>query len=121
MAEHNALGKEGESIATEFLIKQGYSIRHRNWRSGRKELDIVAEKEKELIVVEVKSRSNIIFAEPQDAVNEKKIRRIVAATDTYIKKFCLDIPVRFDIITIVRDKNSYTIEHIKEAFYPPVW
>lgn len=121
MAEHNALGKDGESIATEFLIKHEYSIRHRNWRSGRKELDIIAEKNEELIVVEVKSRSNTAFANPQDAVNEKKIRRIVAATDTYIKKFRLDIPVRFDIITIVGDKDSYTIEHIKEAFYPPIW
>lgn len=121
MAEHNTLGKNGEDAAANYLTDHGYRILHRNWRSGRKELDIVAEKENEIIVVEVKSRKNTEFALPEDAVNEKKIRRIVAATDAYLRKFCLDMQVRFDIITIVGEKNNFKIEHIKEAFYPPIW
>lgn len=121
MAEHNILGLFGEEEAAAYLEKERYIIRHRNWRSGKKELDIVAEKEGELIVVEVKTRRNTQFAAPQDAVDGKKIRRIVAATDAYLRKFCIDLPVRFDIITVVGTKADYTIEHIKEAFYPPVW
>lgn len=42
MAKHNELGKEGETEAAEYLISKGYTIRHRNWRSGKRELDIVA-------------------------------------------------------------------------------
>lgn len=121
MAKHNILGKEGEDEAAEYLVSQGYSLRDRNWRSGRKELDIVAEKDHEIIVVEVKTRKNADFAEPQDAVNEKKIRRIITATDAYLKKYRLDLPVRFDIISIIGNPEHFTIEHIKEAFYPPIW
>ncbi len=121
MAAHNILGKEGEEEATKYLIAHGYVIRHRNWRKGHKELDIVAEKEGELIVVEVKTRKNTLFAEPQDAVTAQKVRRTVLAADAYMKFFQIDLPVRFDIITVVGGMGCFTIEHIKEAFYPPVW
>lgn len=121
MAAHNILGKEGEEKAADYLVRQGYSLRNRNWRSGKKELDIIAEKDGEIIVVEVKTRKNTDYENPQDAVNEKKIRRIVAATDAYLRKNELDLPVRFDIITIVGSPEHFAIEHIKEAFYPPVW
>ncbi|WP_321519964.1 YraN family protein [uncultured Bacteroides sp.] len=121
MAEHNILGKDGEEEAVKHLISHNYTIRHRNWRRGRKELDIVAEKENELIIVEVKTRRNRLFAEPQDAVTPLKIRRTVLAADAYLKFFQIDLPVRFDIITVVGEVNSFSIEHIKEAFYPPVW
>ena len=121
MAEHNILGTFGEEEATAYLEANKYTIRHRNWRAGKKELDIIAEKDTELIVVEVKTRRDTRFAVPQDAVDDKKIRRIVAATDAYLRKFSLDLSVRFDIITVVGTENDYIIEHIKEAFYPPVW
>lgn len=121
MAEHNLLGKKGENEAVRYLEDQGYLILHRNWRSGRKELDIVAKRNGELIVAEVKTRRDTDFALPQDAVNEMKIRRIVAAADVYIKKYELDNPVRFDIITIVGVCPPFAIEHIEGAFLPPVW
>lgn len=120
MAEHNILGKEGEEEAVKYLSEQGYTIRHRNWRAGHKELDIVAMQGNELIVVEVKTRCDTLFALPQEAVDERKIRRIVAATDAYLKKFAIDNPVRFDIITVVGKEGNFVIEHIKEAFYPPI-
>lgn len=121
MAEHNLLGKTGENEAVSYLEKHGYVILHRNWRSGKNELDIVAEKDCELIVAEVKTRRNSNFALPQDAVNELKTRRIVAAADVYIKKFEIDHPVRFDIITIVGTCPPFTIEHLEGAFLPPIW
>jgi len=121
MAQHNILGKDGEEEAVKYLIAHDYIIRHRNWRRGHKELDIVAEKENELIVVEVKTRKDRLFAEPQDAVTPLKIRRTVLAADAYLRLFQVDLPVRFDIITVVGETGCFTIEHIKEAFYPPVW
>lgn len=121
MAEHNILGKAGENAATAYLEEHGYVIRHRNWHKGHYELDIVAAHDGQLVIVEVKTRSNTDFAEPQDAVTPQKIRRTVKAADTYIKLFQIDAPVRFDIITAVGEPNSFVIEHIKEAFYPPLF
>ena len=121
MAGHNELGKYGETEAASYLEAQGYTIRHRNWRSGKKELDLVAEKDGILIVVEVKTRKNQKYGLPEEAVNERKIRSIVASTDAYLRKFNLDLPVRFDIITLTGNEPSFHIEHICDAFLPPVW
>lgn len=121
MAAHNALGKAGEDAAVAYLEQNGYDIRDRNWRKNHLELDIVAVKDEELVIAEVKTRSNTEYIEPQDAVNWQKIRRIVVAADAYIKHFCIDNPVRFDIITAVGVPGAFRIEHIKEAFYPPMF
>lgn len=121
MAKHNELGKAGEDAAVAYLEQHGYIIRDRNWRKGHFELDIVAAKDNELIVIEVKTRSNTLFAEPEDAVDLPKIRRTVRAADTYIRLFQIDSPVRFDIITIVGDEINFKVEHIEEAFYPPLY
>ena len=69
MAKHNDLGKAGENAAAAYLEKEDYLIRHRNWRKGHFELDIVAAKDNELVVVEVKTRSNTEFTQPEDAVD----------------------------------------------------
>ncbi len=121
MATHNSLGKAGEDAAADYLRQHGYAICHRNWRKNHLELDIVALKGDELIVVEVKTRRNTDYIEPQDAVNWQKMRRIVVAADAYIKHFCIDAPVRFDIITAVGQPGAFRIEHIKDAFYPPMF
>ncbi|CCZ38399.1 uPF0102 protein BFAG_00030 [Bacteroides fragilis CAG:558] len=121
MAEHNLLGKAGEDAAVQYLEQHEYTIRHRNWRKGHLELDIVAAQNGELIIVEVKTRTDTDFALPQDAVTPQKIRRTVIAADTYIKLFQIDASVRFDIITVVGKVGNFRIEHIKEAFYSPLF
>ena len=121
MALHNEFGKEGETEAIRFLEKSGYQIRHCNWRAGRKELDIVAADGDILVVVEVKTRKNDQFGKPEESINEQKIRRIVSSADAYVRKFKLDNYVRFDIISLTGEKGSWRIEHIKDAFYPPIW
>ena len=121
MAKHNELGKLGEEEATLYLKNNGYIIHHRNWHSGKKELDIVAQKDNELIVVEVKTRRNDEFGLPEEAVTGRKIRNIIASTEAYLKKFCIDLPVRFDVITVIGTEPPFQIEHIKEAFLPPIW
>lgn len=121
MAQHNDLGKEGEQKAINYLLRNGYVIRHHNWKSGRYELDIVARKDDELVVFEVKTRRNREYAHPTDAINDRKIRNIVAATDTYIRTFNIPFSIRFDIISIIYDGIKTEIEHIEDAFYPPRW
>tara|TARA_R110002073_G_scaffold279026_1_gene443206 strand:+ start:496271 stop:496630 length:360 start_codon:yes stop_codon:yes gene_type:complete len=117
MAQHNELGKKGEQLAVDFLVKKGYSILDTNWRYQKAEVDIIAQKAEVLAVVEVKTRSTIDFGNPQDFVNPKKIKLLVAAVDEYVISKDLNVEVRFDIIAIVKEKNNYTIEHLENAFY----
>ena len=121
MAEHNVLGKKGEDLACSYLEEQGYTILHRNWRWRKLELDIIAEKDNTLVVIEVKTRRNDFFGTPEEAVNDAKIKHIVRATDAYVKKFAIDLPVRFDIISIIGNNSSFHVEHLQDAFFPPLW
>ncbi len=121
MAEHNDLGKEGEDAACNYLITQGYTILHRNWHWRKLELDVIAQKEETLIIVEVKTRRNELFGTPEEAVDNVKIRHIVRATDAYLKKYAIDFPVRFDIISVTGSTPPFHITHLKDAFFPPLW
>lgn len=121
MAKHNELGKAGEDAAVAYLESQDYLIRHRNWRRGHLELDIVAAKSNELIVIEVKTRRDTEFGSPEEAIDKQKIRRTILATDAYMKFFQIDESVRFDIITVVGKPGDFNIEHLEDAFYPPLF
>ena len=121
MAEHNILGKEGEDAACDFLESKGYIIRNRNWRWRKLELDIIAIDKGTLVVIEVKTRRNEDFGSPEEAVNAAKIRHIVHATDVYLKKYNIDLPVRFDVVSVIGIIPPFHIEHIEEAFFPPLW
>lgn len=121
MAQHNDLGRKGEDIAAAMLEKKGYVILERNWRSGHKDLDLIATTGNELVVVEVKTRRNDTFGKPEDAVNDLKIRRIVGAADAYVRKKGLDTHVRFDIVTVVLTEEGVEVKHLEDAFFPPIW
>lgn len=116
MAQHNELGKLGEKMAVDFLLKNDYTIIQQNYRYLKAEIDIIAKKEDTLIAVEVKTRSSGYFVNPQDAVNPKKIKLLVSAMNNYVTEKDLDVEVRFDIIAIVKQKSTFQIEHLKDAF-----
>ena len=121
MARHNELGKWGEDLAEEYLIKKGYTICERDWHLGKRDLDIIAYTEDTLTIVfvEVKTRRWDDVMDPTDAVNIQKIRSIGFCANAYIKEFNIDLDMRFDIITIVGDASSeIKINHIEDAFNP---
>jgi Predicted endonuclease distantly related to archaeal Holliday junction resolvase len=121
MAERNETGKEGELIAKRYLEEHGYDVLETNWRFHRFELDIIATDGKELAIVEVKTRSDNYLISPEQAVDKRKIRRIVTATDAYVRKNGVDMPVRFDIICLIKKGASLTVEdHIEDAFFAPI-
>ncbi|HPB84429.1 MAG: YraN family protein [Paludibacteraceae bacterium] len=120
MAKHNDLGKAGEKAARQFLRRKGYTIRDYNWISGKKELDIVAETDQYLVIVEVKSRSTEHFEHPKDAITNTKIRHIVEAAHDYILKYDIEKDVRFDFISALPKNGTFEIEHIEDAFLAPV-
>ncbi len=117
MAEHNALGKLGEELAVEYLQKEGYTILETNWIFQKAEIDILAQKDNTLAVVEVKTRSSIDFGLPQDFVKPKKIQLLVKAVNAYVTENDLDVDVRFDIIAITKNSQDFVIEHLTDAFF----
>lgn len=117
MAEHNQFGHEGEQIACDYLLSKGYKILERNYRHQRKEVDIIATFDNELIAVEVKSRSSTYFGNPEDFIKSRQMQKIVKAVDAYVQIKNLEMEVRFDVISIAKMNGKLQINHIENAFY----
>ena len=84
----------------------------------RAEIDIIAQKEKNiLVIVEVKTRNSDYFGDPQDFVKSSKIKLLVKAANEYVISNDLDVEVQFDIIAVIKNKSIEKIEHFKNAFY----
>ena len=111
------IGKVGEDRACQYLYEKGYDILERNFRCRGGEIDIIAkDKSGELVFVEVKTRRNLDYGRPSEAVNNLKRKHIHKVAKFYILKNKLNNPkVRFDIIEVLIRK-TYFIHHIKQAF-----
>lgn len=121
MATHNDLGHWGEDVAARYLESKGYYIRHRDWKYGRRDLDIVAidEMQTTLVIAEVKTRRNADFIEPEQAVTPEKMRNLMIAANAYVKQHNVVADVRFDIISVVgTNYDDVKINHIEDAFLP---
>ncbi len=120
MARHNEFGKKGELFAKGYLQNKGYTIRDVNWRTGNMEIDIVAETDEHLVIVEVKARSGVPVVDPSESITNSRIRRLVNATHEYIIEFNIDKEPRFDLIFLTEESLPFKVEHIEDAFLPPV-
>ena len=118
MSEHTNVGKQGEEIVANYLVNKGYSIVERNWRYGKKEIDIIARYNNTIVFVEVKTRSSLQFELPQEAVTIKKMRNIVVVADAYMRRHCLGLEGRFDIVAVHMSNPPKIIEHIESAVLP---
>ena len=117
MSEHYDFGKRAEDAACNFLEAKNYQILERNFRYLKAEVDIIARLENTLVIIEVKARSDNHFINPEEAVNKKKIKLIVNATDAFMQNGNRTEEVRFDIISILRQKDGKLLaEHIENAF-----
>jgi putative endonuclease len=118
MAEHNKLGKEGEEIACEYLINKSFKILEKSWRYKHKEIDIIAQDNNCLVFVEVKTRTENYWGNPEEFVTKSKQKFLINAAEAYIEEINFDGNARFDIISIVIKNGIEDINHIQEAFYP---
>lgn len=117
MADHNDFGKIAEDLAVDFLVRNQYKILARNFRYLKAEVDIIAEFDNQIIIVEVKARNTDTFLEPQEAVNKKKIRLLISAASYYLEENNIEKEVRFDIISVLPNKQkTLEIHHITDAF-----
>jgi putative endonuclease len=110
MATHNETGKEGEKLAAEWLQKNGYEVRHCNWRHSRYEIDIIATKGKFLHFVEVKARNYSPIGHPEDSVTKKKFKNLQKAADEYLHLNPGHPWIQYDVLSI-------TLHKYKEAEY----
>ena len=119
MAVHLDLGRRGESLAKTFLEGLGYEILDENWTHGKAEVDLIAYKDRMIIFAEVKTRTGNGFGEPEDFVDLRKQRLLADAADEYIYLMDHQGEVRFDIISVLFNKQGDPIiKHIEDAFWP---
>lgn len=108
-------GNLGENIAELYLRLKGYKILERNFFVKGGEIDIIASKDDEIAIVEVKTRKDLSYGEAKEAVTYYKKKSIIFATRCYINmKHLYDKKIRFDVIEVYLSK--FKINHIKGAF-----
>jgi len=117
----HALGRFGEDCAHAYLVESGWTILARNYRFGRREVDLVARRGGLVAFVEVKTRAGTGYGTPEEAVTRLKRREIEAVAREYLWRHRLDdIDVRFDVVAIVAgpERRPVTIEHLQDAWRP---
>ena len=119
MYKRHEVGKAGEKLAAQYLEKRNYKIIKQNFRCKQGEIDIIAEdgqgEEKDLVFVEVKTRTSLEFGTPAEAVDKTK-RKHILKTANYFLYFnnIKEKNIRFDTIEVFLNKNKYKINHIKQ-------
>ena len=120
MSEKNKrdIGKEGEEIAAKYLTEKGFKILERNYHYSHGEIDIVAKNKEWLVFVEVKTRLNLEYGEPEYAINPKKIKQIKKMAELYLfDKEIEEADCRFDVVAILfENENNPKITHYENAF-----
>lgn len=112
-------GQEAEQIAADYFLTEGYTIRERNWRSGRAEVDLILEKDRTIVFVEVKARRGD-RQDPADAVDRKKRLSMMRAADSYLSRLPILYQYRFDIFTVTGDRDNHRQTHYQDAFLSAV-
>ncbi len=108
-------GNLGENIAEVYLKMKGYTILERNFYVKGGEIDIIASKDDEIAIVEVKTRKDDSYSQAKDAVTYYKKKSLIYATRCYINRNNLyDKKIRFDVIEVYLSR--FKINHIKDAF-----
>ena len=113
------LGDDGEEIAVQYLLDNGYEILERKYVSHKKEVDIIAKSPDEVLVfVEVKTRSNLNYGEPEYALTIGKQKAIIRVAQEFLyERDIVDTAVRFDVIGIqFKEDGSPEINHLEHAF-----
>lgn len=110
------IGKIGEDVAVRYIENLGYTIIERNFMATQGEIDIIAKDKEELVFIEVKTRTNIEFGRPVEAINELKLKHLISTVKYYLySKHLENEYVRLDIIEVYLSKNKCKINHLKQV------
>ena len=112
-----ALGKAGEKVAARLLRSRGYEIVGAGFVARRGEIDLVCRRGRELVLVEVKTRSNDAFGTPLEAVDSRKRRRLMAAAAEYRALAEWRGPIRYAVVAITAStEGEYQAELVEDPF-----
>lgn len=113
-------GQKGEREAIDFLRKLGYQIVETNWRVRKLEVDIIARDGEILVIIEVKTRANNAFGDPETFVGKQKQSNLVKAANEYILQTNFYGETRFDVVSVLENNNNIIVKHIQNAFQPSI-
>lgn len=114
--ESYEFGKFAEETAALNYISRGYTILERRWRMGKNEIDLIAQKDDEIIFIEVKARKDN-EEEAVSAVNCDKRKRMIRSADAFISRQKGRMNYRFDIVTCIGTPKDYKLDFIENAFF----
>src|SRR5688572_19868677 len=110
-------GELGERVAERWLVRHGWRVLQRRFRNGRRDIDLVAERDGLVAFVEVKARRGDRFGDPVEAVNWRKQRELARSAAVWIDRHGRPTDsYRFDVIGVLLEGNSVRIKHIENAF-----
>lgn len=107
------LGQLGEGRAADFLKQLGYTIVGQNFRTRFGEIDIIARDQNAYVFVEVKTRSNIQYGTPAEAVTRAKLKKIQRLIGDFVNKYQVKAPIRFEVVTIIKGQTPRLIREIE--------
>lgn len=118
MTAHNQrLGALGERIAERWLRKHGYTILARRFKFGRRDIDLVAQRDATVAFVEVKARKGQDFGDPVEAVHHRKQRELTKSARVWIDRHGRDgEQYQFDVVGILVDESRVQVKHVTNAF-----
>ncbi len=109
------LGQWGEKLAHYYLKQHNYIVLHRNWRSKKAEIDLIAYHNNRIIFIEVKTRANTLFGEIISFISNKKIELLKQAIEDYLNIYDLDLEAQIDLFCIEGDRSKYKIDWIADG------
>lgn len=115
---NKSIGNSGEAIACEYLVEQGFTILHKNWRYSHWEIDVIATKNNCLHFVEVKTRTNLQFGLPETSISPKKMKFVKNAAEAFLNQNPNFSTIQFDVLAISLKENAKpTIDFFEDAFF----
>ena len=116
MSPSQQLGQVAEDLSVRPLQQQGFVISARNYRHTRAEIDIIAQKDRLLLFVEVKARSSNQIGHPETFVTPQQQALVHAAAEHYIVEQDWNYAIRFDIIAVCKSNGQLQLTHFEDAF-----
>lgn len=111
-------GMWGETVACDYLVREGYTIVDRNWRAGHCELDVVARRGDAAHVVEVKTRRDSVFNSVNELVRPSQQRSLLDAADAYAKSHGWVKAIQVDLLVVIEGEGAPHVEYFPEAIQP---
>lgn len=117
---NQALGVLGERIAERWLRKQGYAILARRYRHGRRDIDLIAQRDATVAFVEVKARRGDAFGDPVEAVHHRKQRELTRSARVWIDRHGRAGELyQFDVVGVLVAEEKVLVKHVPNAFSVP--